>query len=68
MKGRKGYFEAMPSRKSGDEYEDVCFPITKEAREYIEAAVLTKFEESVNLDYDADYDAVVDVADEELPF
>jgi hypothetical protein len=34
----------------------------------IEAAVLTKFEESGNLDYDADYDAVVDVADEELPF
>jgi len=39
-------------------------PITKEAREYIEAAVLTKFEESGDLDYDA----VKDVADEELPF
>jgi DNA-binding cell septation regulator SpoVG len=54
----------MPSRKSGDGYKDVCFPITKEAREYIEAAVLTKFEESGDLDYDA----VKDVADEELPF
>jgi len=44
------------------------FPITKEAREYIEAAVLTKFEESGDLDYEADYEAVKDVADEELPF
>jgi len=33
-------------QKSGDEYKDVCFPITKEAREYIEAAVLARFEES----------------------
>lgn len=68
IEGTKGYFVAMPSRKSGDEYKDVCFPITKEAREYIETAVLTKFEESGSLDYDTDYDAVVDVADEELPF
>lgn len=36
----KGLFVAMPSRKSGNEYSDVVFPITKEAREQLNNAVI----------------------------
>lgn len=41
----KGPFVAMPSRKMGDEYTDVIFPITAEAREQIHNAVLERYED-----------------------
>ena len=45
--GTNGLFVAMPSRKGQDgEYHDIAFPITKEAREDIQYAVLTKYHES----------------------
>jgi stage V sporulation protein G len=42
--GKNGLFISMPSRKHGSEYKDICFPITKEAREQITQAVLSKFD------------------------
>ena len=44
FEGEKGLFVAMPSRKMGDEYADVCFPITAEAREQLHNAVLERYE------------------------
>ena len=65
----KGFTGSKPDTTGDVEItESILGKTEEEAREYIEAAVLTKFEESGNLDYDADYDAVKDVADEELPF
>lgn len=40
IEGNKGLFVAMPNRKSGNEYSDVVFPITKEAREQLNATVI----------------------------
>lgn len=38
--GRKGSFVSFPVRKSKDgEYVDICYPITKELREDIHAAI-----------------------------
>lgn len=39
IEGDKGLFVAMPSRKISGEYQDVVFPITKEAREQLNNAV-----------------------------
>lgn len=41
--GEYGLFAAMPSRKVGNEYQDVIFPITKEAREQLNSAVLETY-------------------------
>lgn len=40
IEGDKGLFVAMPSRKISGEYQDVVFPITKEAREQLNNAVI----------------------------
>lgn len=40
FEGKNGLFVTMPSRKSGNEYSDVVFPITKEAREQLNNAVI----------------------------
>lgn len=45
IESSKGLFVAMPSYKSGDEYRDICNPITKEAREHLNDAVLTAYEQ-----------------------
>lgn len=38
--GRKGSFVSFPVRKNkDDEYVDICYPITKELREDIHAAI-----------------------------
>lgn len=41
--GTNGLFAAMPSRKSGNEYQDVIFPITKDAREQMNNAVMEAY-------------------------
>lgn len=44
VEGLKGLFVAMPSRKTPDgEFRDVAHPITTEARERIQKAVLEVF-------------------------
>ncbi len=44
VEGLKGLFVAMPSRKTPDgEFRDVAHPITQEARERIQKAVLEVF-------------------------
>jgi stage V sporulation protein G len=44
IQGDNGLFIAMPSRKTPDgEYKDICFPVTKEARQYINNMVLAKY-------------------------
>lgn len=48
MDGSKGTFVAMPSYKSNGEYKDVCLPVTKEAREQFNAAVLNAYEQALS--------------------
>lgn len=48
VEGLKGLFVAMPSRRTPDgEFRDVAHPITPEARERIQRAVLAVFHNSV---------------------
>ena len=47
MEGPNGIFVSMPSYKSGDEYKDICFPCTKEARAKLQEAVLGAYEQSL---------------------
>lgn len=44
IKGPEGLFIGMPSRKVGDEYKDICFPLSKEFRQEISDAVISKYE------------------------
>ena len=45
MEGPNGLFVSMPSRKIGEgEYQDICFPCTKESRAELDKAVITAFE------------------------
>lgn len=44
VEGSKGLFMAMPSYKSGDEYKDICFPITKDGRQNLSKTVLDAYE------------------------
>lgn len=48
MEGPKGLFVSMPSHKSGDEYKDICFPCTKEARNALHEAVLNAYEQALH--------------------
>lgn len=41
--GKNGLFASMPSRKVGSEYQDVIFPITAEARQQLNSAVLETY-------------------------
>lgn len=44
MQGSKGIFVSMPSQKGkDDEYHDICFPLTSEARAELQAAILEEF-------------------------
>lgn len=51
VNGDKGLFVAMPSRKlpNGD-FRDICHPITSDAREQIQAAVLAQFSDDGGLE------------------
>ena len=54
VEGSKGLFVSMPSYKSGDEYRDLFFPVTKEARAELQEAVLSEYERQVQIHkYDA---------------
>jgi len=44
VESEKGTFIAMPSRKVGDKYLDICHPISSQVREGITEAVLTAYE------------------------
>ena len=44
VEGSNGMFVAMPSYKSGDEYRDIFFPVTREARAAIQKAVICEYE------------------------
>jgi len=46
MEGQNGLFVSMPSRKINDEYQDICFPCTSEARAEFDKAVLTAYEQA----------------------
>lgn len=45
VEGKNGLFAAMPSRKVGDKFEDICFPCTKELHQRINDAVLEAYRE-----------------------
>lgn len=51
VEGANGVFVAMPRRKTAEgEYKDVAHPITAEARELIQKAVLEAYHESERKD------------------
>ena len=43
----KGPFVLMPSRKVGENYEDICFPITAESRNALHNAVIEAYEQKL---------------------
>lgn len=47
VEGSKGLFVSMPSMKIGNEYKDICFPITAESRDDLNKAVLEAYEQAV---------------------
>ena len=48
IEGEKGYFIAMPSKRTPDEqFRDVAHPINPEMRAQLEEAILTRFHEAV---------------------
>ncbi len=45
VEGEEGYFVAMPSKRKRDgSFKDIAFPLSNDAREYIEQKVLQAFE------------------------
>jgi len=48
IEGEKGLFISMPSRKVGENYEDICFPITAESRESLHNAVMKAYEHKLS--------------------
>jgi stage V sporulation protein G len=47
VQGEHGPFVCMPSYKSGGEYKDVCFPITKDFRDHINTAVVGAYQQEL---------------------
>ncbi|OQX87868.1 hypothetical protein B6D60_03100 [candidate division KSB1 bacterium 4484_87] len=48
IKSANGFFISMPSRKMPDgTFRDIAHPITKEFREFIEKAILKKYNETL---------------------
>lgn len=48
IEGQDKLFIAMPSRKTPDgEYKDITHPINSQMREYLENAILTKYESTL---------------------
>jgi stage V sporulation protein G len=43
VEGQNGPFVAMPSQKAKEDYRDIYFPVTKEARQAINDAVLAQY-------------------------
>jgi stage V sporulation protein G len=49
IEGKNGFFASMPSVKGSDgEYHDTFFPVTKEAREAINAAAVQAYENAID--------------------
>ena len=44
VEGTNGLFISMPSYKSGEEYRDIFFPVTREARASLQEAVINEYE------------------------
>ena len=42
IKGKNGLWVSMPSKKVEEEYKDIVFPITKEARKTLQDRVLSE--------------------------
>ena len=47
IEGRDGLFVSMPSRKTGDEYKEVCFPVTKEFRQQLHHTILDAYQQAM---------------------
>lgn len=48
VEGKNGIFVSMPSRKLRDgDFQDICFPITAEFREEIQAEVIDCYEKEI---------------------
>jgi stage V sporulation protein G len=48
IEGQEKLFTAMPSRKTPDnEFKDIAHPINSEMRDYLEKAILAKYESSL---------------------
>lgn len=47
VEGSNGLFVSMPSYKAGNEYKDICFPVTPECREQLNRAVIGAYEQAV---------------------
>ena len=49
MEGKNGMFVSMPARKTADgEYKDICFPVTKDFRQYLIDKVLCEYNAKYN--------------------
>lgn len=44
VNGKKGMFLNFPQYKSGDEYKDIAFPLTKELRDKLTKLVITEYD------------------------
>ena len=44
---KHGLFVSMPSYKAGNEYKDICFPITQECRKQLHDAVIGAYEQAI---------------------
>lgn len=76
MEGKNGLFMSMPSKKdkNGD-YKDICFPITKEARQQISDEIMKQYN---NISNDIQYEKeereaiqneeIYGIQDSDLPF
>lgn len=47
IEGSHGLFVSMPNYKVGNEYKDICFPITPECRKQLNDAVLDAYEQAL---------------------
>ena len=47
IEGSNGLFVSMPSYKVGNEYKDICFPITPECRQQLNDAVIGAYEQAL---------------------
>ncbi|GEM_PF-42705 len=47
MEGKDGLFVSMPSRKSADGYQEICFPVTKEFRQQLHNSVLDAYQQAL---------------------
>ena len=48
IEGSNGLFVSMPSYKVGNEYKDICFPITQECRKQLHEAVIGAYEQAIS--------------------